>query len=65
MIITIITTIIIIIMIIKILTIIIIHFILSGLTRKKQIGTNIVNKHIVCKILPGRGRPLDCIGKRD
>ena len=49
-------TIIIIIMIIKILTIIIIiiHFILSGLTRKKQIGTNIVNKHIVCKILPGR-----------
>ena len=55
MIITIIT-IIIIIMIIKILTIIIIiiHFILSGLTRKKQIGTNIVNKHIVCKILPGR-----------
>ena len=52
MIITIIT--IIIIMIIKILTIIIIHFILSGLTRKKQIGTNIVNKHIVCKILPGR-----------
>ena len=54
MIITIITTIIIIIMIIKILTIIIIHFILSGLTRKKQIGTNIVNKHIVCKILPGR-----------
>ena len=54
MIITIITTTIIIIMIIKILTIIIIHFILSGLTRKKQIGTNIVNKHIVCKILPGR-----------
>ena len=56
MIITIITIIIIIIMIIKILTIIIIiiHFILSGLTRKKQIGTNIVNKHIVCKILPGR-----------
>ena len=55
MIITIIT-IIIIIMMIKILTIIIIiiHFILSGLTRKKQIGTNIVNKHIVCKILPGR-----------
>ena len=55
MIITIIT-IIIIIMIIKILTIIIIiiHFILSGLTRKKQIGTNIVNKHVVCKILPGR-----------
>ena len=55
MIITIIT-IIIIIMIIEILTIIIIiiHFILSGLTRKKQIGTNIVNKHIVCKILPGR-----------
>ena len=55
MIITIIT-IIIIIMIIKILTIIIIiiHFILSGLTRKKQIGTNIVNKHIVFKILPGR-----------
>ena len=54
MIITIIT--IIIIMMIKILTIIIIiiHFILSGLTRKKQIGTNIVNKHIVCKILPGR-----------
>ena len=53
MIITIIT--IIIIMIIKILTIIIIiHFILSGLTRKKQIGKNIVNKHIVCKILPGR-----------
>ena len=54
MIITIIT--IIIIIMIKILTIIIIiiHFILSGLTRKKQIGTNIVNKHIVCKILPGR-----------
>ena len=22
--------------------------------KKKQIGTNIVNKHIVCKILPGR-----------
>ena len=65
MIITIITTTIIIVMIIKILTIIIIHFSLSGLTRKKQIGTNIVNKHIVCKILPGRGRPLDCIGKRD
>ena len=49
MIITIIT-----IIIIMIITIIIIHFILAGLTRKKQIETNIVNKHIVCKILPGR-----------
>ena len=51
-------------MIIKILTIIIIHFILSGLTRKKQIGTNIVNKHIVAKFYLAGDRPLDCIGKR-